>query len=303
MAVEELGELVEASEGIEPGTPGSSTSLPTSDAALARVVESLKVTTEKINVPDGAYGGTEPPYFWKVMQPFKWVALVGDRRGLPRDGHAPGARHPVRPGHRRRQRQEQRHRPGRPARVRGVPRRHRGRRRGVPVPDPRQQVHPEPRRLPPAARVLPAGLDGCRLLRPRAPRPGGRPVRLRPRPRAPVPPADRLPAAELGVDLRGRHARDRRHRAGRVPADRSARPARRDHRVGPAPDRQPGVELGPPRARHGDRQVRRGLRRPPRDPQPRRRRHPDQEVRRRVLATAPGQVVRARRSRRSAPSC
>ena len=75
MAVEELGELVEASEGIEPGTPGSSTALPASDSALAKVVQSLKLTTETITVPDGSFGGTEPPYFWKVMRPFKWVAL------------------------------------------------------------------------------------------------------------------------------------------------------------------------------------------------------------------------------------
>jgi ATP-binding cassette, subfamily B, bacterial len=75
MAVEELGEAVEASEGIEPGTPGSSSALPTSDDALAQVVRSLKITTEKITVPDGSFGGTEAPYFWKVMQPFKWIAF------------------------------------------------------------------------------------------------------------------------------------------------------------------------------------------------------------------------------------
>ena len=75
MAVEELGELVEASEGIEPGTPGSSTDLPATDAALAGVVKSLKLTVEQVNVPGGEYGGTEPPYFWKVMRPFKWIGL------------------------------------------------------------------------------------------------------------------------------------------------------------------------------------------------------------------------------------
>ena len=75
MAVEELGEATEAAEGIAPGDAGSSTSLPATDAALAKVIGSLKITTEDMNVPGGDFGGTEPPYFWKVMQPFKWIAL------------------------------------------------------------------------------------------------------------------------------------------------------------------------------------------------------------------------------------
>ena len=37
------------------------------------MVESLQLTTQAINVPSGDFGGDEPPYFWKVMRPFKWI--------------------------------------------------------------------------------------------------------------------------------------------------------------------------------------------------------------------------------------
>jgi ATP-binding cassette subfamily B protein len=75
MAIEQAGEATEAAEGIVPGSPGSSTRLPTSDPALAKVIESLKLTTEEMKVPSGSFGGEEPPYFWKVMRPFKWLGL------------------------------------------------------------------------------------------------------------------------------------------------------------------------------------------------------------------------------------
>ena len=212
MAVEELGELVEASEGIEPGTPGSSTALPASDARAGPsggVAEAHD--RERSTCRTATFGGTEPPYFWKVMRPFKWIGAVGDLRGVPRHPRAARARPDLRAGDRRRERQVAAT-PPRPISSRSAVflDRLRGRRGVVHVPHPRQQVHPEPRRVPPTPRVLPARRARRRLLRPRASRAGRRPLRLRPRPDPPVPPVDRVPAPELGVGLRRRHARDRR---------------------------------------------------------------------------------------------
>jgi ATP-binding cassette subfamily B protein len=75
MAVEQAGEATEAAEGIMPGEPTSSTALPTTDATLAGLVQSLQLTTMAMHVPPGDVGGNEAPYFWKVMRPFKWIGL------------------------------------------------------------------------------------------------------------------------------------------------------------------------------------------------------------------------------------
>ena len=75
MAVEELASS-EASEGIMPGTRGFGHGRPPADDAnLAPVVESLKLTTEKINVPPAASSRHEPPHFRSDRPAVQGVAL------------------------------------------------------------------------------------------------------------------------------------------------------------------------------------------------------------------------------------
>jgi ATP-binding cassette subfamily B protein len=72
LSIDEVSQAIEASEAA--AVPDTSPA--TSDAKLDSIVASLKLTREDVDVPDGELGGDEPPFFWKVMRPFRRTALA-----------------------------------------------------------------------------------------------------------------------------------------------------------------------------------------------------------------------------------